>query len=689
MIEPEDPATDPEETFRDVMEAEHWIAAPYHDEEVATGIIEAVDDHFLTNRTSGLAETIYRSWRMYHSMDAEGYSSDHGYPISSPQFLGEQGEFTYLQVGHYRNAIRHKIALVTSERPAFEPHASTNDPDAIEQVATAGNVLDYAMDQRGVNQVLHNACETGVLMGGSYVMLSWDHDAGDLVPRALTNLEVVHQEARDWGDVEWVIARTFESRWRLAAEADAAGNPELGVEIAKADFGAADYQFSPVHYHEDRSIRSERIPVYHFFHKSVPHMPGGRYTRVTGDALVLQDGPSPFVEIPVYRFAPNEFVGTSTPFANAWDVMALHTMANAITSAMVSRIDAYGVSNVVYTEGTEFGVDDLNGLTLTSIPPGFAPPTPLDVLPNNPMLPNTQAMIEGMIDKISGINSVVRGQPADNISSGSMAALVEAQAVKFNSPDEAAYTYLAEKVGTGIIKMYQAFADEEMLITVSGESDRIVKQFKADAIDKIARVSVQRTNPLTKTNAWKQDAANQMLAQGTIDSPQEYMGVVKTGRFESLFTDDVALLAHIKDENSRLLRGEPVQAGQIERHDLHVQEHAGQLDSRIRESNPQAAQALQMHIMEHLKHWMESSMSNPALLAALGMQPLPPPPAIQMQMQQMAGGQPGGQPAPGDGKPGPAPDGKVKGTNAAAGADREPGMPGPPTNPSTGEKADI
>ena len=488
------------ETYTDVMERKDWLSKPYYSEDFASDVIERVDEHFLQARTSGLAETILRSWRMYHSLEVDGYSSDYGSPVTSVQFMGEQGEFSYAQINHYRNYILHKKSLVTSERPAFEPHASTNDPSAKEQVVLASNVLDYAMDQRGLNQSLDDTCETGLVMSSAYVQLGWDPDAsetGDLTVDTLTPLEVVHQKCRAFKDAEWIITRTFESRYKLAAKAARAGDQELAVEIVNAEYSSADFQFSPVGYEEGMLETSERIPVYNVFVKKCPQYPNGRYARVTGDALVLKDGPTPFAEVPVYRYAPNEFVGTATPYANSWDTMAIHTMENAMISAIVSRIDAFGIPNVAYWEGTEFGVDDLNGMALTAVPPGMSPPQLIELLNMPAALPNAVQMMEGLGDKISGINSVVRGQPAENISSGSMAALVQAQAVQFNSPDERAFTYLCENVGTGIIKMYQSFADVEMLITVSGDDPRIVTDFKGDAIRDVSRISVQRTNPLT------------------------------------------------------------------------------------------------------------------------------------------------------------------------------------------------
>ena len=669
--------------YKKLMGDGYWPAAPMYDERVASGIIEAMDDRFATATDGGIYETMSRAWRMYSSLGEDGYGGNSGFPITTPQFVGENGEFTYLDINHFRNGVRHKIAQITSERPAFEPNATGGDAIAMEQVSVARNVIDYAMDQRGVAQGLIDACEVGSVQGSAFTHLRWDPNAGksgDLVVDILMPVEVTHQECRNYKDADWFIVRSFESRWTLAAEAHRSGDPELAVEIAEADFGPGDYQFSPFAAEDGDS---ERIPVYHFYHRKTPAMPNGRHTRVTGGGVVIQDGALGFAEIPVYRYAPSEFIGTSVPYANSWDAMPLHTMENAVVSAWVSRVDAFGTPNVAVEEGTEIGADDFQGFSITNIRPGGAVPSVIELLHPNPMLAQTVQMLEDQTEKITGINSVTRGNPKENITSGSMAALVEAQFAKFSSPEELGWAMHSEQVLGGVIKMYQVYATEEMIITVSGDPKRTVREFKGDGLDRISRVSVKRTNALTKTNSFKLDAAKELFAQGTGIKPHEFMALVETGVYSPMFQDEVAMAAYIADENSRMLNGEQVEPGEIERHDLHIPEHAAELDSRMPQSNPEAAQALKKHIMEHMLHWQNQSLKTPMVCVAMGMPILPGGPAAQQA--QGGGEQP---PAGAEKKAGPAGSpAKPPGDNP--GADKQPRMPSAPTNPATGEKADI
>ncbi len=678
------------ETIDDIMREQYWIAKEPKD--FASDALARFDVHWQRYQTSGVGETVARSYRMYHSMDPAGYSEGYNIPSHAVGFLGEQGEFTYAEVNHYRNHIQYQKSLVMAERPAFVVHASTSEADSLEQVELAEAVLDYAMETRGVADAFDRGAEAALVESVGWIRLDWDEFGEDLVCHPLGIFDVAYQQSRRIEDAEWVIARIPESKWKLVAQAKRSGDDELAKEIAKQtnvdgeDDRRAWPQSAPV---SETQVDEEVIFTYHVYCRPTPQIPEGRYAVLVND-LVVEDGPFRFREIPVYPIAPNLFLGTTVPYSNSWDLMPLQQLRNATLSAMASRIDAFGVPNIAYQEGTDVGVDQ-NGLTLWPFPPGATPPQVLDFLGNFPSaLPTFEQLMEGMMDTISGINSVVRGQPAENISSGSMAALVEAQAIKFNGPLERALVYAMERVGLGIIRMYQAFAPDDMIISITGENEMpVIKTFAAGALEKIARVSVQRTNPVTKTNAGRIEMANNLLAQGMLKHKTEYMALAKTGNTRSLFADDVDLLAHVTDENSRMLSGEPVKAAQEENHLFHLQEHIARLDSRTRTRNPEAAQLLAQHILEHFAMYQQISMTTPGMLVPHGIPPLPPPVQAQMMMQAMGAQQQAQQAPEGGDKPprdpkagarGPEPDPKVKGTDPESGT-RMPSMPKPAEPP--------
>ena len=676
------------------LKDEYWALKPFHDEEFAADIIEKFEDHLQVARFSGLGEVVWQAYCTYLLLDQDATHRTFGTaPSVSPQFGGEAGEFVLTDVSHYRNLVKHKKTLITGERPAFEPQAATADKQAMTQVDVARHVIDYVVDQRALGRGLHDAAEMALVMGASYIHLAWDPYAGnptgrknpvtgrevytgDVVWHALTPFEVAHQPVRQYESAKWHVVRTFESRYDLAAKLLDQSNADAAEKVLAAEYGESDYQF--VMPTSDIGLGGETIPVYTLYHDRTPAVPGGRMTRVTGDCVILEDRELPFPEALIYRMCPNQFLGTAVPFADSWSWLALHESANAIMSPMLSRVDAFGNPVLSIPEGSDWKPDDFGGYRLHERPAGSENPSLVDFANIPGSLPQIYGLVTSELDRISGINSVVRGAPAENISSGSMAALVHAQAVQFSSDDEETFIALGEAAVMGSLQLYQSMASEEMMISVAGkEGAPSLQTFSGDSIRNIKRVTVKRTSAFMRTTAGKQESANALMANGLIKSPQEYLATVETGTYSSLFTDATQQMGAIHDENATLLKGEPVEADELENHKLHYTEHVALLDAATK-ANPAVRQVIKAHIAEHAQMWAELSARAPQMLQAAGVPPLPPPPQVQMEMQQrgMAPPQQGGEPPR---KPGPAP--APRGMDNKAKGGKQPGMPGMPKQP--------
>lgn len=665
------------ETYAEMMAQRCWVTKSAED--FASEAEDRFEAHYESYQTSGIGETVSRSYRMYHSMDPEGHSEGYNTPSHSPGFIGEQGEFVYTEINHYRNHINHQLAIVMSDRPEFVVHATSNDSDAIEQVPNAEAVIDHAMGTRGVGETLFLGAETALVESIGWVRLDWDHFSKELVSHALGVFDVAYQRCRRIEDAEWLVARVPESKWRLVAEAQRSGDEDLAFEIADHKSDEDEKRAWPQNTASGGSTDDEDVVfVMHVYCKPTPQRPNGRYMRALPGGVILEDGDFPFAEIPVYPIAPSYFVRSTVPYSTSWDLMSTQTLQNATLSAMATRIDAFGVPNIAYQEGTEIGVHE-NGLALWPMPPGAAPPQVLEFLGAFPQaLPQFHQLMEALGVKLSGVNEVARGQAADNVKSGSHAALLEAAAIKFNNALERAVTYAMERIATGIIRMYQAFATDELVLAITGEDDHaVIRRFQASGLEHIARVAVRRTNPVMKTNAGKQEAALNLLQQGTMKHPTEYLSVIKTGNLNPVYADDLTLVAHIKDENSRLLNGERVQAADLENHPVHLLEHMARFDARLRDNNPQAAQALAEHIMDHIQRYNNLSMANSPILQVQGIPPLQPSPQVQAMMAQVGAAPPQQPEQPGQ-KPGPAP----KPQNSAGRPDGPARMP-KPAEPAT------
>lgn len=690
------------EDVRAEMGKRYWASSGKWTESYAERVLEIFDEHLQRMRTSGLGDVIWQSYCTYQMLDSEYGSNTFGpAPNTSAQFLGEDGQFILTDFNHYRNLVKLKKAIIAPERLAFDPQAATNDGEAMQQVRVARHLVNYMIYQRSLGKALRDCLETMLVMGSSYLHTGWNPYlgtttgatnpvtgnpiyTGDMEWHTLTPFEVVHQQTRQYEHASWHIIRTFQSRYDLASKLLEKGQAAAAQKVLEQAFESADYQY--VMPTEHISADGEMIPVYIVYHDRTPAVPKGRMSIITGDALVVYDGDLPFPRAPIARMASSQFLGTGIPFADSWSLLALNDVANSIMSPVISRIDTFGNPLVSVPEGADWSVDDFSGFRMHERQPGTEPPVLVDLYRDQPGIMAAYKEVVGEMSRLAGVDSVSQGRPTENITSGSMAALVQAQSVNFASDDVEQFVGFCEQSVKNALQLYQSMASHEMMLVVAGhDGDPGVEYFKKDAISAIKHVTIQRTNALTNTTAFKLESATQLLQiPGMIKTPQEFLAMAQTGTYETLFVGPERHMALIRQENAMLLRGEVPPVSEVEMFHLHVPEHQALLDMHGK-TNPKINAAVTRHIAETMKQWQKLSMESPALLQALGVPMLPPPPQVQMMQQQQGGGPPqqggpqqsGGPPQQGGQKPQKAP----RGVDNAAKADKAPNMPSMPKLP--------
>jgi len=250
-------------------------------------------------------------------------------------------------------------------------------------------------------------------------------------------------------------------------------------------------------------------------------------------------------------------------------------------------------------------------------------------------------------------------------------ALLQATAIQFNSDLQKAYAKMMEKLGTGVIEIYQEYAKTERVATIVGKANKpLMKSWTNQDLDRITRVTVDLGNPLTRTTAGKVNMAENLLTAGLVENPDQYIEVLETGRLEPLIEGKRAELLNIKSENEELSEGNELPAVFTDNHAMHITEHKAVLAAPDARRNPKIVTAVLKHMQQHLDLLRST---DPAMLALLGQQPMPP--------AQPAAAPQNGVPPPPQATTGVEPIGD-SGT-------RMPNMPNMPTNPMTGEKFDL
>lgn len=601
-----------------------WLARPYFSAAYASEVYERFGRHAeMWSRSSPIADAVMNAYRTYHGL-ADTTNSG---PTVSLMEAGEKGEFLALTVNHFRGLVRHQIALVTADRPTWEPQARTSDSESAKQVELTRNLLDYVMSAKRFDQKLYDQTELALVPGSGFQALGWDaslglNSEGDIWGQALAPWEVRHEDVRAYEDCSWWIFRRFESRWNWVAQL-AESDPEKAQKVAAI---SVDQTLMCGVQAVDLASQdeSDRIPVLYVYANATKACPNGRVSIVAGEDLVLLDGPSPYgASSPIVRMCPSEFMGSSIPCADSWSLLPLMEAYNAIQSMIMTRVDLFGVPDIAVSEGAEFEQGTMGGANLIKGMLGQSTPQLLDML----QIPNALAAfgdkLKSSMEELSGINSVTRGNPSENITSGSMAALMQSMAIQFNSAIERAYTFNLEAIGTHLVRIYQTMASEKQLISIAGTDEQwVAREFQKEDLSSISRVAIRTASALSKTVAGRYDLATQLLQQKVIEDPRQYLQVVATGNLTPIFKGPVDELVLIKGENERIRRGQPVVVMDSDNPKLHIREHRNELSGGAR-YDPEIAQRMEAHIAEHVARWQKASMESPDICVAFGYEPLP------------------------------------------------------------------
>lgn len=655
----------------------YWAASDDYPELV--GVLEDRSSAFFQQLvTRGIYDVLRRSYRTYFGMSDEG--NDHESSIIS--FVGEQGELASLRVNQYRNLLRHQVNLAVQARPQFHPRARNTDQQSFSDSKVAQGAVEYAMKDRGMDEMVVQQLETSLWAGWSYLWLYWDTampgptgeaKAGDICSEVLTPLDVITDTVRDPRHPDWYMVRTLANKWDLAERFPEHAEDLAGTSI---DLSAFRYSMGEGPAESLSGISEDEIYVYHWYHRKTDALPNGRYMMFTSqDAILIEPIDLPYDEIPVYRLAPSELIGSSFGYGDNWDLLGLQRAYDAAFSAIITNTDTFGVPNVIVREGTDVSPHSIaGGLNILTIPPGHEPPEVMQMLSMPRESFEVPELINSVLQQLSGINSTMRGAPQANIKSGSMAALFSGLAREFNSSIMRAYTKNLERVASGIIGIMRRYADGKRLAVVMGRdgTDELI-DFEKGQLEGVDRFVVELQGAMESNAAGRFEIASQMYARDHL-TPEEFLHVIRTGDFTEKWKAPKEERSLIREENEALSSLQPVQALVTDMHPRHIQEHAAVLKNRASRFNPDIAAAVQAHITEHMGLW---SQMDPGMMAVLG---IPPPPSMEPPA-------PPGGPTPPSGGPSGLPPGPPgpPGGGAMAG----PPPPNLPINPETGEAAQV
>ena len=629
-------------------------------ENLASTCIAKSQSFYNTLNANYYLDKLVNQWQFYHGEYAGSLAGD-SHRIA---FTGEMGELTQLPVNHYRNIAEHIINMISSTRPTMDCRAINSDYKSVSQTYIANGILDYYMREKNLENAIKRVTEMAVVLGASYLRMEWnatagdeydtDEDTGEKVFQGeaefsvLSPFDVVFDGTKDSWNNDWLLVRTRKNRYDLIAK-----YPEHKEKLERAPAISQIQSFRYVIFSNDNT---DDIFVYEFFHKKTEALPEGRYTLYVDNDIIWMDLSLPYRQIPIFRLAAAEFMGTPYAYSPMFDIYPIQEGINSLYSTILTNQSAFGVQNLFVKHGSDLDINSLEGAL--NIIMGNEAPVPLQLTATPPEVFKFLDMLIQAAETVSGVSSVTRGNPESSLKSGTALALVQSMSLQFISGLQNNYVKFVEETGTSLINILQDYASTPRTISVVGKSNMyMVKEFDKNDINAIGRVIVSVGNPLAKTTAGRVQMAEQLLQMGLIENTKQYFQVLNTGEIEDLYEGNFKELMNIKRENEFLMdgKGDQVYALYLDSHKEHILEHRNLISDPDLRQNQQLVKQVMDHIQEHIQLLRTV---DPDLLLLTNQTPLQNPQAPQSPPGMPPQGGPGGPPPPGaPGPGGPPPQG--------------------------------
>lgn len=604
---------------------------------------------------------------------------------------GEFGELVQQKVNDFASLLRHQLVLAVSERPAGIAKAINTDIKTLRDSRIGTQLVEYYLSDPAhhFESDYVNALSLALCSAEAFVIQDWNTSLGeDVRPdekgKMIKQGDLQQEVCSTWNAARDIGSATAEQPWYIFSSRVnkfelAAKYPAFEEEIIQFATGTTGIARAPLF--APMSTETDFIEIHKLIHLPTDACVEGRYSIFISDEVIL-DTPYPYPAKNFHRVSDRELVETAFGHTSNYDLLSLEQVTDTLHSVVLNNQSTFGVSTIVGPKGAGLAHQELaKGLRYLELDERFVDKVrPLNLTATPAEVFNYITMLGTKKGELSGINSILRGDPNGMLkgASGSAMALLQSQAISYNSGIQKSFYRLLSSGGTGIVEILRKFADEPRVIRISGKSNaQAIKEFKVDknTLNSVSTVVFEPISPVLQTAAGKAQLAELMVDKGMIKSPKRLVEVYTTGNLNVLLEDDVACEEAIIEENEQLAEGEAVTAVITENHQNHIQGHQSVISRPNAKKDPELVQRVLIHIQEHINLWNQASQTNPALLAATGQQVLPQMP--------MPGALPPGAP------PNGAPSSPSSKPSSGGNEPSEPNLPQPPKNPATGERAPV
>jgi hypothetical protein len=585
------------------------------------------------------------------------------------RFGGDRGQYKLIESNIYRSIVTGLVSTIANQRPSFEPEAINDDHKSMSQDIIFDSVSNYYLKVKHMEDAYKTGLIYGLVCGEGWLFEKWNADIGqiiDTVPDKVSGKEVPIKEGdvqfavlgpmdviRDYTrmdtDNDWYIVREYLNKWDLIAQ-----RPDLMDELKGYSMPTTLQRFRFGHIVDAQTSNSDLIPVYTFIHRKTQACPEGRITQyVDADTWIL-DTALPYDEMPLYPLMPDTTLFNNFGSTVMTSIVKLQYAYDKTLSVIVTNQQAFAIQNIVVDESTQTKPEQvIEGLNFIKTNMKNGVPMGLELCKTPAEVFTFLNLLEQQMEKLSGLPSILRGQPPTGVESGTAMAFLQAQALVFNSPIQQAYISFLERSATGLFNILKSFANSKRMLAIAGSSKATyMGEFSGKDLSNISRVIVSAGNPATRSEAGKLQIAQDLMAKGLIKDSNQYFEVLATGQVDPMTEGPEAENMLIVKENEQLRRGLPQVAAPWDNHANHIQQHfVIMMDPMIRQKQNDPVMAVTMqHIMSHAGYIFPGIQSpeDPRIMGLMGNQvqgPPPPPQPEQPTPGPVANPMPAGGPA--------------------------------------------
>lgn len=578
---------------------------------------------------TGLTNLWKKKITNYYGNSGSGNSSQ---SVSSG---GTEGELKFIKVNDFRSLIQEQLVIVTSQRPAGQARAINQSTKSLKAARMGTAIAEYYMAENQFENKFVKLAETSLVVDEGWLDLFWDKTAGtSIAVDPETQAPIMSGDGVLRNHSPWNVARDFGMKlddqiWHIISYKvnkfdRAATYPKFAERIlscAKDDIPESLLDVIP--------DGSDCIWEHLLVHNRSAAIPSGRYSILIGDDIVL-DSKLPYKDYPVERMSPSDVIDGPTGYAPSNDIQAMEEVTDGLHSVCVTNQINLGGAVLVGPEGGNIKHSDIaKGMRYFELPPDLVDKfKSLDLLHTPPEIFNYINMLGAKKERAVGSVQSSLAQQAAQGASGTSMALIQTQAISYNSGTQRAYFRVLSSTMTKFIGILRTFADTPRVATIVGKSKASwLKQFKytGEDLNSISSIVYEMVSPVMQTYGGRLTMAENLLKAGQLKNPKQYANVVATGQTEVLTQDDEADGMLVLEENEALTEGRFTMAVISEIHADHIRSHNSLITQEAKEKDPDLVARVQDHVQEHINLWTQASMMNPGILLATGQPPLMPP----------------------------------------------------------------